>query len=104
MIKVKMLASRMTEFEKRFLQVYMIKLDVELVRFGVLVDGEDLHMMTPFNGQQSKGIRDGLIRLMHIVNNLARDFPTRTYEDILSGDFAKRLLTYQRQWRGRRLN
>ena len=42
----------------------MIKVDVELVRFGILVDGEDLHRMTPYNGQNSSGIKHGLMRLM----------------------------------------
>jgi hypothetical protein len=70
----------------------MIKVDVELVRFGILVDGQDLHTMTPFNGQPSSGIKAGLIKLMMIVNKLARDFPEQVYFDILSGKFTERML------------
>jgi hypothetical protein len=31
----------------------MIKVDVELVRFGILVDGEDMHMKPNINGNTS---------------------------------------------------
>ena len=57
-----------TEFYKRLLQVYLIKVDVELVRFGILVDGKDMHMMMPTNGDKSEAIEQKLIKLMKTVD------------------------------------
>ena len=50
---MKVLFTLVSEFNQTLLQVYMIKVDVELVRFGILVDGEDLHKAANTNGQQS---------------------------------------------------
>ena len=37
-------------FYKRAISIHMIKIDVELIRFGVLVDGVEQHVLTPLNG------------------------------------------------------
>jgi hypothetical protein len=39
LLKVEVLFTLISEFYQTLLQVYMIKVDVELVRFGILVDG-----------------------------------------------------------------
>ena len=69
----------------------MIKVDVELVRFGILVDDQDLHWMPPLNGHKSKDVRERLINLMILFDRLSRDFPQRSYDEIFMGRFEHRL-------------
>jgi len=38
------------------LQVYLIKVDVEFVRFGVLVDGQDMHKVLSDCGEKYQSI------------------------------------------------
>ena len=92
LLKVQILASLNSEFYKRTVKLYMIKVDVEIVRFGILIDGADLHKVLCYNGQSSSEIRDALIKLMLIFNKLARGFPAYVRDDIVSGRFANRLL------------
>ena len=68
-----------SEFRKTLLQVYAIKVDVELVRFGILVNGEDLHQKIPTNGLKSVGLEQLLVDIIKTANQLTRDFPTRVY-------------------------
>ena len=42
----KILFELVSGFHKTVLKVYMIKVDVEFVRFGILVDGIDKHKVT----------------------------------------------------------
>ena len=70
------------------LQVYLIKVDVELVRFGILVDGVDTHKIANINGQISTLIEKQLISILIKAKNLASDFPMSVQGDIMSGRFA----------------
>jgi hypothetical protein len=53
LVKQKTFFSLKSEFHKTELQLYMIKIDVELVRFGILIDGVDTHQLVNTNGQTS---------------------------------------------------
>ncbi len=79
----------------------MIKVDVELVRFGILVDGVDLHHTLNTNGQTSDVIVNQLMELLRTANKLTCDFPTNVHDEILSGRFTLRLIRYRRQREGR---
>lgn len=50
------MATRTSEFHKRKLEVYLIKVDVEFVRFGVLVDGKDTKLTVSDCGENSQSI------------------------------------------------
>jgi hypothetical protein len=70
----------------------MIKVDVEIVRFGILIDGADLHKVICYNKQSPDEIREALKKLMLIFKKLYRGFPTYVRDDIISGRFVNRLL------------
>ncbi len=78
----------MSEFHQTLLQVYLIKIDVELVRFGILVDGVDMHKIANINGQISTFIEEQLISILRKAKNLASDFPMSVQDDIMAGRFA----------------
>ena len=78
-------------FHKTVLKVYMIKVDVELVRFGILVDGIDKHRVTNVYDLFSKGIEQHLSSLMRTAHDLANDFPKGVQEDIMMGKFTERI-------------
>ena len=42
LVKEKILFTFTSEFRQKTIKIYMIKVDIELVRFGMLVDGVDL--------------------------------------------------------------
>ena len=46
LVNRKILFELVSGFHKTVLKVYMIKVDVEFVRFGILVDGIDKHKIT----------------------------------------------------------
>ena len=58
------LFSLTSEFYKTQLQIYLIKLDVELVRLGILINGEDLHKTPNIIGQTSFAIEQQLKQLL----------------------------------------
>jgi hypothetical protein len=72
----------------------MVKLDVELVRFGIFIDGEDLHKTPNINGQQSDAIENQLIDLLQVAKTITYDFPQDVYADILDNTFTQRMKLY----------
>ncbi len=78
-------------FHKTVLKVYMIKVDVELVRFGILVDGIDKYKVTNVYDLFSKGIEQHLGSLMRTAHDLANDFPKGVQDDIMMGRFTQRI-------------
>lgn len=72
----------------------MIKVDVELIRFGILINGQDMHLRTIRNGLTSRQIEYELIEQMKVANKLVWDFPKQISDDIISGRFTKRILRY----------
>ena len=50
LVQVTELLARTSLFYKRKIQLTMIKVDVELIRFAVLVDGVEQHVIIPTNG------------------------------------------------------
>jgi hypothetical protein len=102
LVERRVLFTLTSEFYQTKLQLYMIKVDVELVRFGILVDGVDLHQTLNTTGQTSDVIECQPMELSRTANKLTCDFPTNVQDDILSGRFALRLKRYQRQRGGRR--
>ena len=52
-VKRKILFSLTSEFFQKSIQLYIIKVDVEPVRFGLLVDGQDSNQITTINGSTS---------------------------------------------------
>jgi hypothetical protein len=71
--------------------------DVELLRFGILVNGQDLHRKISTNGLTSDALEKMLIEITITATRLTRDFPKRVYQDVISGRFAERMQRYQRQ-------
>ncbi len=53
LVKKKVLFTLKSKFNKKLLEIYMVHVDVELIRFGILVDGVDSHQVLNFNGQTS---------------------------------------------------
>ncbi len=53
MVTKKVLFTLKSKFYKKLLEIYMVKVDVELIRFGILIDGMDSHQVLNFNGQTS---------------------------------------------------
>ena len=72
----------------------MIKVDVELIRFGILVDGCDMYLRIIQNGSPSDVVAHELIEHLKVANKLVWDFPSKVHDDIMSGRFTKRLLRY----------
>ena len=58
-----------SKFKRTVLEVYLIKVGEELVRFGILVDRVDTHMKTNLHGQTSEFIEQQLISLVKTANN-----------------------------------
>ncbi len=54
LVNRKILFELVSSFHKTVLKVYMIKVDVELVRFGILVDGIDKYKVTNVSDLFSK--------------------------------------------------
>lgn len=89
------LESRQSEFYKHRLQLYMLRVDVELVRFGILVNNTDLHRFVCVSGMYADEIRSTLMKLKLMLKKLSRDFPPQVRDDIVSGRFTERLLAYK---------
>ncbi len=69
----------------------MIKVDVEVIRLGILVDGEDLQNKIIPNGRMSEDVEEELAQVLKHAKSLAADFPSNAYNDINSGRFAERI-------------
>ena len=52
----KVLFTLTSNLKRTVLEVYLIKVGEELVRFGILVDGVDTHMISNLRGQTSEFI------------------------------------------------
>ena len=75
----------------------MIKVDVEFVRFGISVDGEDLLKVPNINGQWSEAIEKQLMLLLEESKMMTYDFPKSVFDDILDHRFTYRMQRYHRQ-------
>ena len=91
-----------SEFRKTPVKVYMIKVDVELVRLGILVNGKEVYRNAWTKELTSAEIEDLLVEMLKFVISLTRDFPESVYNDIISGRFTKRMQRYQQLWKERR--
>jgi hypothetical protein len=100
LVTFQILFSLKSDFYKQIISLYMIKVDVEIVRFGILVDSADLHKALCYNGASSEKIRETLYKLLLLFNRLAKGFPTYVRDDIVSGRFTKRLLEYKNERHG----
>lgn len=54
LVEREILSARLTKFKSQIIRLYMIKVDVEVVRFGILVDGKDEHKFVLTNGDNSE--------------------------------------------------
>jgi hypothetical protein len=91
MVDQRVLFTLKLEFVGTRLQVYMVKVDVEVIRLGILVDGEDLHKSIIPNGRMSDDVEEELAQVLKQAKSLAADFPSNAYNDIKSGRFAERI-------------
>ena len=80
----------------------MVKVDVEFVRFGIWVDGEDLHKTPNTNGEWSQVIEKQLMQVLEAAKRMTYDFPRSVYEDIMDHRFTRRMQRYHRQRNGSR--
>ena len=56
-----------SEFFKTKLHVYYIKIDVEVIRLGILVDGVDTHQKLILNGATSDVIENEMTELLKLA-------------------------------------
>ncbi len=67
----------------------------ELVRFGIMVDGEDNHKMTNLKAKGAKFIEQKLIELVNTAKKLANNLPKRINDEIISGRFTAKIQRYK---------
>ncbi len=73
----------------------MIKVGPELIRFGILVDGEDIHQVQDLEGLSTYSVEQKLVELVKKAKGLASELPKGIKDDIISGKFTQRIQHYK---------
>ena len=85
-----------SEFYERKIEVYCLKVDVEVILLGVEVDGKhECSEVMPI-GSDSMFVEENLVQILDKAHKMADDFPMSVKDDIMSGKFTERMKRYIR--------
>ena len=79
------------------IEVFVIKVDVEIVRLGIQYDGSETFPTGLYNGIISTAVEKEMIDLVKEAYDCSNSFFVSLEESVLDGSFARRIRKYMRQ-------